>query len=148
MKLSDKIVNLRKKNGWSQEDLAEIMGVSRQAVSKWESGHSVPELDKILQLSELFGVTTDYLLKDEITVEESSSCISEDIRRISSEEANNYLEERRKSSYRIAIAAFLCILSPIALIILSVMADFHSIHISQNAFSIARPVFPLFSGWN
>lgn len=66
MILADKIIKERKKLGLSQEELAEKMNVSRQAVSKWESNQSVPEIEKILQLSRLFGVTTDYLLKDEI----------------------------------------------------------------------------------
>ena len=64
MILADKIITLRKKNGWSQEELAEKVGVSRQAISKWESAQSVPDLDKILRMSEIFGVTTDFLLKD------------------------------------------------------------------------------------
>lgn len=63
MKLSDRIQNLRKTKGLSQEELAEALGVSRQAVSKWESGQSSPDLDKIVQLSEYFGVSTDHLLK-------------------------------------------------------------------------------------
>ena len=66
MILADKIIKMRKKNGWSQEELADRMNVSRQAVSKWESAQTIPDLEKILQLSNLFGVTTDYLLKDEI----------------------------------------------------------------------------------
>ena len=64
MKLSEKIAGERKKLGWSQEELAERLGVSRQAVSKWESGQSVPDLTKLLGLSKVFGVTTDYLLKE------------------------------------------------------------------------------------
>ena len=65
MRLSEKIVNLRKKNGLSQEDLAEKLNVSRQAVSRWEGGAASPDAANILQLSKLFGVTTDYLLNDE-----------------------------------------------------------------------------------
>ena len=64
MNFSDKIISLRKKNGWSQEELAERLGVTRQSVSKWESAQSQPDLSKIIQMSELFSVTTDYLLKD------------------------------------------------------------------------------------
>ena len=64
MILADKITEERKKNGWSQEELANQLGVSRQAVSKWESAGAVPDLQRILQMSELFGVSTDYLLKD------------------------------------------------------------------------------------
>ncbi len=64
MPLADKIIELRKKQGWSQIDLADRLGVSRQSVSKWEMAQAVPELDKIIKMSELFAVTTDYLLKD------------------------------------------------------------------------------------
>ena len=69
MILADKITEERKKNGWSQEELANQLGVSRQAVSKWESAGAVPDLQRILQMSELFGVSTDYLLKDEMKAE-------------------------------------------------------------------------------
>ncbi len=125
MILADKIIRLRKKNGWSQEELADKMNVSRQAVSKWESTQSIPDLEKILQLSVLFGVTTDYLLKDEIEVEEFTDEASYDatVKRISIEEANTYLEQRRKASWRIALATFLCILSPITLFVLSMLSD-------------------------
>ena len=64
MILAEKISTLRKKSGWSQEELAMQLNVSRQSVSKWESASSVPDLDKILQLSQLFGVTVDYLLHE------------------------------------------------------------------------------------
>lgn len=63
MELSEKILNLRKANNLTQEQLAEKAGVARQSVSKWESGQSLPELDKIVTLCEIFNVTTDYLLK-------------------------------------------------------------------------------------
>lgn len=65
MILAEKIMKLRKQQGWSQEDLAIRLNVSRQSVSKWESGASIPDLNKILQLSELFSVSTDFLLKEE-----------------------------------------------------------------------------------
>ena len=70
MILADKIIDLRKKAGWSQEELAEKLGVSRQSVSKWEGAQSIPDMNKILQLSELFGVSTDYLLKDSLEAPE------------------------------------------------------------------------------
>ena len=69
MILAEKIISLRKKNGWSQEQLAEQLNISRQSVSKWESGTSIPDLDKILKMSAIFGVSTDYLLKDELEEE-------------------------------------------------------------------------------
>ena len=62
MILAEKISEERKKNGWSQEELAEKLSVSRQSVSKWESGQSVPDLNRILEMARIFGVTTDYLL--------------------------------------------------------------------------------------
>lgn len=63
MKISDRILELRRQKGISQEELADKLGVSRQAVSKWESEQSVPEMEKIIAMSEFFDVTTDYLLK-------------------------------------------------------------------------------------
>ena len=125
MILADKIIRLRKKNGLTQEELADKMNVSRQAVSKWEGAQTIPDLEKILQLSTLFGVTTDYLLKDEIEDEELTNDISADttVKRISIEEANAYIEQRKKASWRIAIATFLCILSPITLIVLGILSE-------------------------
>ena len=94
MILSEKILSLRKQNGWSQEELAEKLKVSRQSISKWELGAAIPELDKIMQLSELFGVTTDYLLKDtmeEITyTKETDHSFEDSVRQVSLEEANTY----------------------------------------------------------
>ncbi|WP_312159965.1 helix-turn-helix transcriptional regulator [Oscillibacter sp.] len=63
MNIADRIQSLRKTKGVSQEELAEHTGVSRQAVSKWEGGQSVPEIDKVIVMSDYFNVTTDYLLK-------------------------------------------------------------------------------------
>lgn len=63
MNIADRIQSLRKNKGISQEELADKVGVSRQAVSKWESEQSVPDLDRVIIMSEYFGVTTDYILK-------------------------------------------------------------------------------------
>ena len=95
MILADKIINLRKKAGWSQEDLAEKLGVSRQSVSKWEGAQSVPDMDTM-------------------------------------EQASAYLELRRVSAPRIALAAFLCVISPATLIFLAAMSDSRVINISEN----------------
>lgn len=65
MVLSDKLYMLRKKSGLSQEQLAEQLSVSRQAISKWESGQSVPESEKLIAISNYFNVSLDYLLKDD-----------------------------------------------------------------------------------
>lgn len=65
MKLYDKLIMLRKEKGWSQEDFAEKLDVSRQAISRWENGTALPDAQNILQISKLFGVSADYLLNDE-----------------------------------------------------------------------------------
>ena len=63
--LSEKLYKLRKNSGLSQEQLAEQLNVSRQAISKWEQGTAVPESEKLISISNYFGVTVDYLLKDD-----------------------------------------------------------------------------------
>ena len=124
MIFADKLIQLRKKAGWSQEELAEQMGVTRQSVSKWEGAQSVPDLEKIIHLSALFGVSTDYLLKDEI--EEAERMIPSDdvstLRRVSMEEANTFLSAKAATSKSIALATFLCILSPVCLFILGAVS--------------------------
>ena len=69
MTFGEKIQALRKSRGWSQEQLAEQIGVSRQALSKWENGTAIPDTNNVVQLAKLFGVTTDYLLLDEYGTE-------------------------------------------------------------------------------
>ncbi len=141
MILADKIIRLRKKNGWSQEELAEKVNVSRQSVSKWESAQSIPELDKILQLGQLFGVTLDYLLKDYLENEEFSDLNHfSEIKRITIDEANEYIEYKRKESLLIALGVFLCIMSPAALIILSAAAFYRNLHLG---FSILTGIIVL-----
>lgn len=133
MIFAEKIIRERKKNGWSQEELAEKMGVSRQAVGKWESSQSVPDLDKVLQLAKLFGVTTDYLLKDEIEAEEYAESAEDTVRRrVTLAEANEYLSVRERASGRIALATALCILSPIPLFVLGAGSELGVFGISEN----------------
>ncbi len=132
MILADKIIRLRKKNGWSQEELADKMQVSRQAVSKWESAQTVPDLEKILTLSGLFGVTTDYLLKDELEDEEFTD--SKDdvaVRRVTLTQANEFLAWRETASVRIAAATFLCILSVVPLLLLGVATELPGSPVSE-----------------
>lgn len=94
MILADKLIELRKQNGWSQEELADRIGVSRQSVSKWESGTSIPDLDKILKLGEIFGVSTDYLLKDELEelTPEYSVELKDEGKNITIDTANEYMD--------------------------------------------------------
>ena len=95
MMLMDKIAQLRRSNGWSQEELAEKLDVSRQSISKWESAQSVPDLSRVIRMAELFGVSTDYLLKDELeSLEpvESMAASGSSARLVTMEEAKAALE--------------------------------------------------------
>ena len=138
MILADKIIELRKKNGWSQEELAEKLGVSRQAVSKWEGAQSVPDIQRILEMSRLFGVSTDYLLKDDMeysseVVTESAAEADSPLRRVDMETASAFLAFRRNWAPRIALAVFLLIISPVALIMLGAFSEYGVLDISDNA---------------
>ncbi len=137
MNLGDKIMTLRRKQGWSQEELAGLCQVSRQSVSKWESGQSAPDLEKILVLSRIFGVSTDFLLKEEYEREQmpqdengtpadfkavdddGSADRHEEVvacRRIGREEAADFLEHEASWATRMGFGVMMCILSPVLLI--------------------------------
>lgn len=136
MILADKIVSLRKKAGWSQEELAEQLGVTRQSVSKWEGVQSVPDMDKVVMMSRLFGVSTDFLLKDELEEEAPCAAAQDDdtpLRRVSLTQASAYLALRKAAAPKIAIATALCITSPVTLILLAGMSEVQRFHISENA---------------
>ena len=145
MILADKIINERKKNGWSQEELAEMLSVSRQAVSKWESTQSIPDLQRIIQMADLFGVSTDYLLKDSMETSdvavESDYMENETVRRVSFEEASTFLDMKKKSAPIIAGATMMCILSPALLILLVALSESNIVHISEKLASIIGLVF-------
>ena len=134
MIFADKLILLRKKAGWSQEELAAQMNVTRQSVSKWEGAQSVPDLEKMIRLSELFGVSTDYLLKDDMEEAEHIH-LSEDmpsLNRVSMEEANAFLSVKARTAKTIAYAVFLCILSPITLLILGAISESTSGVLNEN----------------
>lgn len=135
MIFADKLIQLRKKSGWTQEELAQQMHVSRQSVSKWEGAQSVPDLEKMVQLSRLFHVTTDYLLKDEEGEPEPApgEDPGESLRRVSLEEASAFLEAKQRSAGPIAFATMLCVLSPIGLILLAAMSEVPKYGIPENA---------------
>ena len=138
MILADKIVSLRKKAGWSQEDLAEKLGVTRQSVSKWEGAQSVPDMDKVVMMSRLFGISTDFLLKDELEEETPCAAAQDDdtpLRRVTMKQASAYLALRKAAAPKIAIATALCIISPVTLILLAGMSEVQRFHITENAAS-------------
>lgn len=132
MILGEKIMELRKRNGWSQEELAGKLNVSRQSVSKWESAMSVPELDKVLQLSEIFEVSTDYLLKDDREEDyvpgrpETPS-----VRKVTMEEAQEFIAVRKEASFRIPAGVAACILSPAPLFLMTGMSDAGRLTVSE-----------------
>ncbi len=124
MTFSEKISALRKQKGWSQEELAEKLMVTRQAVSKWESAQSMPDLDKLVQLSEALGVSTDYLLKDEQAQSAPVPATAEQTvkpRQVTQEEARRYLQLQTAAIPKTTLGVALCVWSPIALIGLPVL---------------------------
>ena len=134
MKLADKIIKLRKQLGWSQEELAEKLNVSRQSVSKWEGALSIPDLNRIIKLGEIFGVSTDYLLKDDI---EDFGISGEDqderLSLISLEDATAYVETTYKRSKAVVKAVVILISSVIPLFLALALKTGGVIEIS-NAF--------------
>ncbi|MBR4015292.1 MAG: helix-turn-helix transcriptional regulator [Anaerotignum sp.] len=138
MILADKIIENRKKNGWSQEELAEKLGVSRQSVSKWESTQAIPDMKKILHLSELFGVSTDYLLKDDIGEEVVPTTDTIDYGqennltvRVSMEQANSFLDYNEKAASPVSIGVMLCIISSVPLLILLGLSETERLPFSE-----------------
>lgn len=134
MIFADKLIQLRKKAGWSQDELAEQMNVSRQSVSKWEGAQAIPDLERIVRLSGLFGVSTDYLLKDDAEEAdgEAPAVDTPATKRVSLEEASSFLSVKAATARVISLAVFLCCLSPICLLALSAMSESGAYRISEN----------------
>ncbi len=138
MILADKIIELRKKNGWSQEELAEKMDVSRQSISKWEGAQSMPDMNRIIRLSEIFNVSTDFLLKDDQEVAETSVVTydsgTEDfqIRPVSMEEASAFLVQRSNAAARVSVGVMMCILSPVLMLILSALQEAGKLAVTED----------------
>ena len=138
MILADKIIEERKRIGLSQEELAEKLNVSRQSVSKWEGAQSIPDINRIIMLAEIFGVTTDYLLKDD-AMRDSCDSVKEsaehprNARKLSLEEASEFLRLRKSYAPKFALGVMLCIWSPISIILLGGLYEEKTINISENA---------------
>ncbi len=122
MILADKIIHHRKLLDLTQEELAEKLNVSRQSISKWEGALSIPDMNKIILLSEVFGVSIDYLLKDDI---ESTEAVedSDNHKILDLETVNNFLDNNLFSSKLISTGVSLCILSPLVLIHLTMRSE-------------------------
>ncbi|MDD2213534.1 MAG: helix-turn-helix transcriptional regulator [Oscillospiraceae bacterium] len=142
MILADKIIKLRKQNGWSQEDLAMKLSVSRQSVSKWESAAAVPDLNKIIRLGDIFSVSTDYLLKDELEDNPGRQTNGPDHpflesegqmpHPVSLEDAHAYLDLAHKSAPRLAVAVASCVFSPVPLLLLLGRSELAGAALSEN----------------
>jgi len=144
MILAEKIVRLRKQIGWSQEELAEKMGVSRQSVSKWEGTNSIPDLNKIITLAEIFGVSTDYLLKDDVETPESlNGDLEINAIQISLEQAMKYVENKMGMAQLIAKGVFLCVGSVVPLFALLAMAKANQLNLTPNVAAAIGVVFIL-----
>ncbi len=127
MLIADKIYKLRKEMDISQEELAEKLGVSRQSISKWESAMSIPDMNRILQLSDFFGISTDYLLKDDIeSIDVKTDTEGSSIRRVSLEEVREAIVKRRKYSLLLAFAVSALVISVSPMIILSQFDTYYS----------------------
>lgn len=100
MRLSDKIILHRKARGWSQEDFADKLNVSRQAISRWENGTALPDAQNVLQISKLFNVTTDYLLNDDYESDNDIPAVQ-----CATKEAEN-LFSKKKHQHLIAAICF------------------------------------------
>ena len=138
MIFADKIIDLRKQNGWSQEDLAEKLGVSRQSISKWEGAQSMPDMNRILKMSEIFGVSTDYLLKEDME-RPAAAGVTElptdefEVKAVSMEEASAFLSYKDRVSGRVALGVMMCILSPVVLIVASTLQEAGMLALSEEA---------------
>lgn len=135
MIFADKLIKLRKKSGWSQEELAEKLDVSRQTISKWEGALSMPDLNRMLKIAQLFGVTTDYLMKDDQELEECKTYDTEDdyfLRCVSMEEAVEFIHIREYCSKLISFGVLLCIYACIPLIVLSDAQEMKILAVSEH----------------
>ncbi len=97
MKLSEKIIALRKQKGMSQEQLAEKLGVSRQAISRWELGTTTPDVIHVLHMSDLFGVTTDSLLREEYDIAQTDILHIDE--RLKTQKTDPGEDERRRKKF-------------------------------------------------
>lgn len=136
MILADKIIHLRKKNGWTQEELADKLNVSRQAVSKWEGAQSIPDMEKILQMSRLFEVSVDYLMKEELTESDYVEDTSTQVHKVSLEFANDFIKDTEIQAKQIALGVILFILSPVVLVTLSLFSEANLHDLTANQYGI------------
>jgi transcriptional regulator with XRE-family HTH domain len=133
MILADKIIKLRKQFSWSQEELAEKMNVSRQSVSKWESTNSIPDLNRIIMLAEIFDVSTDFLLKDDVEASDSlNKGIEPGTIQISMEQALKYVENKIEVASLASKGVVLCVCSVVPLFFFLAMAETNRLNLTND----------------
>lgn len=121
MKLSDKLIELRKNQGWSQEDFAEKLDVSRQAISRWENGTALPDAQNILRIVKLFNISADYLLNDDYEGEMDIPSVETD------PEETKPLVPKKKRLYWYLIPA-ICFIILSACAIIGVVKNTNGVH--------------------
>lgn len=129
MTTGEKLSKLRKEHGYTQEQLAEVIGVSRQAVSRWESDMAFPETDKLIRLSSMYGCSVDYLLMDK-EGDNRPGEVSDTIM-INDDDAGKLLKLRKEQAPYVAGGVLMCILSPALLILLAGFSETRMLNISE-----------------
>lgn len=133
MILANKISKLRKMKGWSQDELANKMNVSRQTIAKWESAISIPDLNKILELAHILGATTDYLLKDELEeLEMTNERIENGTLTMTLDKATDYINTKMTAAKMTTRGVLVVLTSVIPLFLLLAFADLEGAIISDN----------------
>ena len=128
MKLPDKIIKCRKANGWSQEDFAEKLNVSRQAISRWENGSALPDEQNILQISKLFHVTTDYLLNDDYESDTDIPAV---------QTATREMEKLFSKKKRLHLISAICFTISVFWSMMGLVNSTNDIHLGLSCFTIA-----------
>ena len=125
----ERLIELRKKNNYTQEELAGIIGVSRQAISKWESGMANPDIEKLIKLSELYGCSIDYIVGNDNKIDENRTNdeLNKNIDEANNSENNNDNIDKRKKKINIIIGCLS------AAVIISIIVNMFAVSTASNA---------------
>jgi len=140
MKFGEKLQTLRKKQGWTQEELAAKITVSRQALSKWELGTAIPDTENVLQLSKLFGVSTDYLLNDEFESDDDIPAV---------QVKSDVLTKKYTSAIYTVIGSIISVISAAGLLVMGILSSIYPAIISYpsaetDGMAVAKTGLPAF----
>jgi len=128
MTLAEKIVSLRKAHGWSQEDFAEKLNVSRQAISRWENGTALPDAQNVLQISKLFEVSTDYLLNEDYESDTDIPAV---------QTATKETEELFSKKKRLHLIAAICFTISVFCSLVGLVSSINDIQLGISCFTLA-----------